>query len=50
MMDANALILRSMLSQFQRELVAIYDSMRHKDHFRCSEQSEQVKAALGPRG
>ena len=30
-MDANALILRDMLSQFQRELVAIYDPMRHKD-------------------
>lgn len=45
-MDANALILRDMLSQFQRELVAIYDSMRHKDMLPLLEQLEQVKAAL----
>ena len=45
-MDANALILRDMLSQFQRELVAIYDSMRHKDMLPLLEQLEQVKTAL----
>lgn len=45
-MDANALILRDMLSQFQRELVAIYDSMRHKDMLPLLEQLEQVKAGI----
>lgn len=45
-MDANALILRDMLAQFQRELVAIYDSMRHKDMLPLLEQLEQVKDGI----